>query len=155
MMTGPTGAEQVVRTFFAEFGPTIDEMIAAAARWCHPDMYWASAGYDPPRVTSRAGLIADLEKARANKDVGGFRYELVHVAATGDIVLNERFDTMFDRAGNVAHEFRLMGIMGVRAGRIAWCRDYFYDTTQFARYLPEAVEQTAAPVLDARVRAGG
>jgi limonene-1,2-epoxide hydrolase len=146
--------ETVVRAFFDAFGPTVDDMIAAARRYFRPDMYWASAGFDPPRVNSLGELVADLEKARANKGIGGFRFELVHVAATGDVVLNERFDTTVDAAGAVVHEFRLMGIMGVRDGKISWARDYFYDTTEFGlHYLPEAHQGGAAKVLDERVRA--
>jgi limonene-1,2-epoxide hydrolase len=146
--------ETVVREFFAAFGPTIDDMIIAARRYFWPDMYWASAGYDPPRVNSLGELVADLEKARANKGIAGFRFELVNVASTGGTVLNERFDTTVDAAGNVVHEFRLMGIMGVRDGKIGWARDYFYDTSEFGEhYLPESRQTRSAKVLDGRVRA--
>jgi limonene-1,2-epoxide hydrolase len=148
--------ETVVREFFTAFGPTIDDMVSAARRYFWPDMYWASAGFDPPRVNSLDDLIADLEKARANKGIAGFRFELVTVAAVGDKVLNERFDFTVDAAGNVVHEFRLMGIMGVRDGKISYGRDYFYDTTEFGEhYLPEPYLGGGARVLDGRVRAGG
>ena len=151
----PADPETVVRDFFAAFGPTIDDMISTARRYFHPDMYWASAGFDPPRVMGLDQLIADLEKARSTSGIAGFRFDLISVAADGDRVLNERFDTTMDEHGNVAHEFRLMGIMAVRDGRIAWARDYFYDTTQFAEhYLPEQHVSLAPPVLDDWVRSG-
>jgi limonene-1,2-epoxide hydrolase len=147
--------ETVVREFFASFGPTIDDMIAAARQFLHPDAYWASAGFDPPRVTGRSELIADLEKARANKGIAGFRFELVNVATTGNKVLTERYDSATDSEGNLVHEFRLMGILGIEGGKIRWARDYFYDTTEFAEhYLPEAHRNGAAKVLDGLVRSG-
>jgi limonene-1,2-epoxide hydrolase len=130
-------------------------MAAAAKRYCHEDMYWASAGYDPPRVASRAQLIADLEKAKANKGISGFSFDMVHIAADGPFVLTERFDNAFDADGNVAHAFKVMGILKVEDGRIRWFRDYFYDTAEFAEhYLPEAHVSSAPKVLDGYLRAG-
>lgn len=146
--------ERVVRDFFAAFGPTIDEMVATVGRLCHEDLFWASAGFDPPRVTSRAQLVEDLQKAKANKGVAGFRFELVHVAADGPHVLTERFDNAFDETGGLVHSFKVMGTLKVVDGRIAWVRDYFYDTREFAHYLPEEFSGAAPRMLDAMLRAG-
>jgi limonene-1,2-epoxide hydrolase len=145
----------VVSEFFALFGPSHDQMVAAAQRYCHEDMYWASAGYDPPRITSRARLVADLEKAKANKGISGFTFDIVHIAANGPIVLTERFDNALDADGNLAHAFKVMGILKVEDGRIRWFRDYFYDTGEFAEhYLPEPHVSAAPKVLDGYLRAG-
>ncbi|WP_081236723.1 limonene-1,2-epoxide hydrolase family protein [Streptomyces viridosporus] len=145
----------VVRDFFAHFGPTHDDMVATARRLCHDDLWWASAGFDPPRVTSLEQLVADLEKAKARKGVAGFRFELVHAAADGPHVLTERYDDAVGADGELLHSFKVMGTLKVEDGRIRWVRDYFYDTREFAeRYLPEDFTTDRPPLLDDHMRAG-
>lgn len=149
------GPLEVVRDFFASFGPTHADMVAAARRLCHEDLSWASAGFDPPRVSSRDQLIGDLERAQATSGVAGFEFVLVHAAADGNYVLTERIDDAFDADGRLLHSFKVMGTLKVVDGRIAWARDYFYDTREFAaNYLPDQAAPERISVLDARLRAG-
>ncbi|MFF3896314.1 limonene-1,2-epoxide hydrolase family protein [Streptomyces sp. NPDC001812] len=145
----------VVRDFFARFGPTHDDMVATARRLCHDDLWWASAGFDPPRVTSLEQLVADLGKARDRKGVAGFRFELVHAAADGPYVLTERYDDSVDADGELLHSYKVMGTLKVEDGRIRWVRDYFYDTREFTEgYLPEDFATGRPPLLDDHMRAG-
>lgn len=144
----------VVREFFATFGPTIEEMIETARRLCHDDLFWASAGFDPPRVTSLAELVEDLEKAKANKGIAGFRFEMVHIAADREYVLTERLDDAFDAQGQLVHSYKVMGVAKVIDGKIAWVRDYFYDTREFAAYLPEEFNSDRPTILDDMLRRG-
>lgn len=96
--------------------------------------------------------MGDLEKAKGK--LGGFKYEIITSAANGDRVLTERFDNILDFDGDVVHEYKVMGIARVRDGRIIWWRDYFYNTNEFEKYLPEPYVPVGPPVLAARIRAG-
>jgi limonene-1,2-epoxide hydrolase len=144
--------EVVVERFLSESSGTMDDHIAASLRWVHPDAYFATGGFDPPRIPDRDTLVGDLEKAKAK--LGGFKYEIITSATSGDRVLTERFDNILDFAGNVVHEYKVMGIARVREGRIIWWRDYFYNTNEFEKYLPEPHENTEPPVLAGWIRAG-
>jgi limonene-1,2-epoxide hydrolase len=142
----------VVERFLTESSGTMDEHIAASLRWVHPDAYFATGGFDPPRINNRDDLVGDLEKAK--KKLGGFKYEIITSATSGDRVLTERFDTILDVDGNVVHEYKVMGIARVRDGRIVWWRDYFYNTNEFEKYLPEPYVPDGPPLLADRIRAG-
>ena len=142
----------VVERFLMESNGTMDDHIAAALRWVHPEAYFGTGGFDPPRIKNRADLVGDLEKAKRN--LGGFKYEIITMAVSGDKVLTERFDNILDFAGNIVHEYKVMGIAGVRDGRIVWWRDYFFDTREFDKYLPEPAEPAGMPVLAQRIREG-
>jgi limonene-1,2-epoxide hydrolase len=142
----------VVERFLTESSGTMDDHIQAALRWVHPDAYFGTGGYDPPRISNRDDLVGDLEKAKHK--LGGFKYEIISMAVSGDKVLTERFDNILDFDGNIVHEYKVMGIAGIRDGRIAWWRDYFYDTKEFDKYLPEPHVPSGPPVLAGRIRAG-
>jgi limonene-1,2-epoxide hydrolase len=145
--------ETVVERFLTESSGTMDDHIAACLRWVHPDAYFGTGGFDPPRIRNRADLVGDLEKAKGK--LGGFKYEIVTVATSGEKVLTERFDNILDHDGNIVHEYKVMGIAGVRDGLIVWWRDYFYNTNEFEKYLPEPYVPDGPPVLADRIRAGG
>jgi limonene-1,2-epoxide hydrolase len=144
--------EDVVARFLAESSGTMDDHIAAALRWVHPDAYFATGGFDPPRIKNRDDLVGDLEKAK--KKLGGFKYEIITSATSGDRVLTERFDNILDHDGNVVHEYKVMGIARVLDDRIVWWRDYFYNTNEFEKYLPEPYEPVDPPLLAKWIRAG-
>ncbi len=82
-------------------------------------------------------------------------YDLAHVAAHGPHVLTERVDSAYDVDGNLHHAFKVMRRIKVEEGRIAWVRDYFYDTRVLAEnYLPEAHEGEHPLILDDVLRSG-
>ncbi|GAA4752937.1 hypothetical protein GCM10023350_42800 [Nocardioides endophyticus] len=145
----------VVVEFFSTFGPTVDDMQATALRLCHEELWWASGGFDPPRVGSRQALVDDLEMARRSHGISEFRFEMVHIAADGDYVLTERLDDAYDADGSLVHSFKVMGTVKVEDGLVRWVRDYFYDTREFAaNYLPEAFSSDDPPILEQHLRAG-
>jgi limonene-1,2-epoxide hydrolase len=130
----------------------MDDHIEACLRWVHPDAYFATGGFDPPRIPNRDVLVGDLEKAKAK--LHGFKYEILTIASTGDRVLTERFDNIVGHDGEISHEYKVMGIAKVVDGQIVWWRDYFYNTAEFEKYLPEPHVATEPPIMSQRLRAG-
>ena len=144
--------ETVVERFLLESNGTMDDHIASCLRWVHPDAYFGTGGFDPPRIPNREVLVGDLEKAK--QKLRGFKYEIITSAVSGDRVLTERFDNVIGLDGEISHEYKVMGIARVVKGKIIWWRDYFYDTKEFEKYLPEPHENSETPVLSGRIRAG-
>src|SRR5215210_2384717 len=106
---------EVVERFLMESNGTMDDHIEASLRWVHPDAYFGTGGFDPPRIPNRDVLVGDLEKAK--KKLRGFKYEIITMAVTGDRVLTERFDNIIGLDGAIAHEYKVMGIARVVEGK--------------------------------------
>lgn len=62
--------------------------------------------------------------------MGAFHFETLRQVVDGDVVMNERVDTISMADGNEI-AIRLMGVFVLRDGLVAEWRDYF-DMTQFA-----------------------
>jgi limonene-1,2-epoxide hydrolase len=121
----------VVRDFFDNFGPTIEQMVRTVERLCHQDVWWSSAGYWEPRFTGLAAFVSELERPKTSRRSVGMVVETISLAVDGSKVLTERIDHLVDPDGKPISDIPVMGVTGVEDGKIRWGRDYFFDTRAF------------------------
>jgi hypothetical protein len=79
--------EEVVRRYWAEFGPTYNDAVASSRRWLHEDVNLVSFG---SRIENLDALLADLEQARDKMGIHGYRVYMRNVAANGPISVTTR-----------------------------------------------------------------
>lgn len=77
--------------------------------------------------------LAEFKAGFAAFPVTEAAFEILHIAANGNIVMTERIDR-FMLAGKPL-VIRVMGVFEIRDGRIAVWRDYF-DMAEFASQMP-------------------
>ena len=80
------------------------------------------------------GAMSGTDEIRAGIEgflaMGSFHFETLRQVVDGDLVMNERIDTItLGDGGEIA--LRLMGVFELRDGRVAAWRDYF-DSAPFA-----------------------
>ena len=73
------------------------------------------------KVFGHAGVVESLEPFFAGCD--GIRWEVLHQAASGDVVMNERIDRF--QIGGTWREVAVAGLFVFRDGKVALWRDYF------------------------------
>ena len=110
-------AEEVVTAFMAEFDaehPDADALIA----YFTDDAVYHNMPMDPAE-----GIEAVGEALKGVSQMTSRGWEVVHQAANGNIVLNERVDRFLMGDKEVA--VQVCGVFEVRDGKIARWRDYF------------------------------
>lgn len=73
------------------------------------------------KVFGHAGVVESLEPFFARCE--GIRWEVLHQAASGDVVMNERIDRF--EIGGTWREIAVAGLFVLRDGKVALWRDYF------------------------------
>lgn len=73
------------------------------------------------KVFGHAGVVESLEPFFAGCD--SIRWEVLHQAASGDVVMNERIDRF--QIGGTWREVAVAGLFVLRDGKVALWRDYF------------------------------
>jgi limonene-1,2-epoxide hydrolase len=121
----------VARDFCANFGPGYDDAVATCKRLIHPDVSWQSVTSDVHPVESLGALLDDLRRARDAMGAEGFRIDVHHIQADGDVVLMHRTDVILDADGKVLDELDMMSMLCIEDGKIRWSRDYFFDSRRF------------------------
>ena len=124
--------EDVVRNYWAQFGPTFDDAVASSRRWLHEDLELVSFMSPDNPIKKLDAMLEDLERARANAGIHGYAVELPNVAANGNVVFAERHETMLDKDGKPLTAFDVVGVFEVEDGKIRRFTDYFFDTRQMA-----------------------
>jgi limonene-1,2-epoxide hydrolase len=130
-------AEQLVLDFFAGMGPSLEAFKDTFRRCMADDVVWESVGFD-----RHEGLADCIDYLDTLNRLTGMEYctiDVLHIASAGDVVLTERVDTMHRSDGSVILDFRLMGALEVRDGKVTRYTDYL-DTLATATTL----EQLAA-----------
>jgi limonene-1,2-epoxide hydrolase len=118
-----TSAEKVVRDFCAAWSrKSIDELLGFFA----PDAVYHNMPMQP--VQGAEAIRAVFEQFVAPADA--VQFELLHLAASGDVVHTERVDRF--RFGDKTVALPVAGVFEIRAGKIAAWRDYF-DMQDFMR----------------------
>jgi limonene-1,2-epoxide hydrolase len=124
--------ENLVRSFLAGMGPTLDDFKATYRAMLTDDVEWESVGGKP-----HLGLedcVHHLDELRQETGMERCEIEILNIASSGDVVLTERLDTMIRADGSPILTFRIMGTFVVRDGRIERYTDY-YDSLGAARSL--------------------
>jgi limonene-1,2-epoxide hydrolase len=121
--------EEVVRRYWAEFGPTYNDAVASSRRWLHEDVNLVSFG---SRIENLDALLADLEQARDKMGIHGYRVYMRNVAANGNAVFAERREELIGADGAVKAVFDVVGVFTVDDGRIRRLTNYFFDSREMA-----------------------
>jgi len=124
--------EQLVVDFFAAMGPTLDDFKRNYRERMTEDVVWESVGF-PPHEGIEA-CVAYLDELNRRTQLEYCTIDVVHLASAGDVVLSERIDTMHRADGSVIMDFRIMGAIELRDGKIARYSDYFDTAPVRAAY---------------------
>jgi len=122
--------EQVVFDFLTGMGPTLDDCKRDYREHMTDDVVWDNVGF--PAINGIDACIAHLDTL---KELTGMEYctiEIYNLASTGNVVLTERLDTMYREDDSVIIDYRIMGALEVRDGKICRYTDYF-DTIPTAQ----------------------
>ena len=122
--------EQVVFDFLTQMGPTLEDVKRDYRERLTEDVIWDKVGF--PVIN---GLEASITHLDMLKEVTGMEYctiEIYNLASTGNVVLTERLDTMYREDDSVIIDYRIMGALEVRDGKICRYTDYF-DTVPTAQ----------------------
>ena len=120
-------AEAIVNAFMAEFDAE------------HPDAeqlasyFTEDAVYHNMPMTPAEGIEAVTAALAGVSQMTSRGWEVLHSAANGDVVLNERVDR-FDMGGTEV-AVQVCGVFEIRGGKIARWRDYF-DMASFQKQMP-------------------
>jgi limonene-1,2-epoxide hydrolase len=93
-----------------------------------PEFLTADVEYENVGVTDTRGLEDAVKTIEGFVQGLGFASMIVQMrsmAASGNVVLTERVDDLYDAQGRRLASLRVMGVFEVRDGKIAAWRDYF------------------------------
>jgi limonene-1,2-epoxide hydrolase len=111
-VTGPASTVEEFLTLLEQ------QQAEAACALLSPDVEWRNTGMPTFRGAKVAGMLRDMERRSI-----GFRVDLHHVAANGDVVLTERTDHLTYR--RVHTSFWVCGTFRVEEGLITLWDDHF------------------------------
>ena len=117
----PRDVERVVRDFFDAW--ETDGFVPAFERFMHPDAVWQNAGF--PDAVGRTAYMALLDKYNDFSGMPRARVQLKNLAVSGNVVLTERVDHLFNHEGASTHPAAIMGTFVVENGLITRYSDYF------------------------------
>ena len=131
-------AEQMVFDFLTHMGPTLDDCKRDYREHLTDDVVWDNVGFPVIR-----GIDACIEHLDTLKQLTGMEYctiEIYNLATTGNVVLTERLDTMYREDDSFIIDYRIMGALEVRDGKICRYTDYF-DTIPTAKAFAHLFDQ--------------
>jgi len=120
-------AEAVINAFMAEFDaehPDADQLAS---------YFTDDAVYHNMPMAPAEGIEAVKAALAGVSQMTSRGWEVLHSAANGDVVLNERIDRFEIGGTNV--EVQVMGVFELRDGKITRWRDYF-DMASFQKQMP-------------------
>ena len=120
--------EKVVRSFLRTW--ETHGFVPAFERYLHPDAVWQNSGF--PDAVGRTAYMALLHQYNEFSGMPFGRVELKNISARGGVVLTERVDHLFNRAGDTTHPAAIMGTFVVENGVITRYSDYFDPRPFFA-----------------------
>ena len=120
-------AEAIVNAFMAEFDAEHPDADTLASYFTDDAVY-----HNMPMAPAE-GIEAVKAALAGVSQMTSRGWEVLHSAANGDVVLNERVDR-FDMGGTVV-SVQVCGVFEIRDGKIARWRDYF-DMASFQKQMP-------------------
>lgn len=96
---------------------------AAVQEFFTPDCVYENVGVS--NTTGPGEALAFLDGFAQQLGFASMKYEMHGIAGTGNVVMTERTDHLFDSAGRRFATLRLMGVFEIKGGRISVWRDYF------------------------------
>ena len=120
-------AEAIVNAFMAEFDAEHPDADTLASYFTDDAVY-----HNMPMAPAE-GIDAVKAALAGVAQMTSRGWEVLHSAANGDVVLNERVDR-FDMGGTEV-SVQVCGVFEIRDGKIARWRDYF-DMASFQKQMP-------------------
>lgn len=102
---------------------------AAMTEFFTPDCVYENVGMT--YSTGAAESIAVIDAMSKQTGFASLMVEMREIIASGNVVMTERTDHLYDASGRRLVSLRVMGVFEIRGGKIAGWRDYF-DTAAFA-----------------------
>ncbi|MCY4618593.1 MAG: nuclear transport factor 2 family protein [Chloroflexi bacterium] len=121
-------AEALVNAFMAEFDAEHPDADTLASYFTDDAVY-----HNMPMAPAE-GIDAVKAALTGVSQMTSRGWEVLHSAANGDVVLNERVDR-FDMGGTEV-SVQVCGVFEIRDGKIARWRDYF-DMASFQKQMPD------------------
>ena len=112
-----------VEAFFAECAKGPTEMHAAFNAYFTAATIWENVRM--PTTTGADAALALLTKLERRAGFDRFSAEMLAIAERHDSVLTERVDRVYNAAGAVMHELRVMGMFELAGDKITRWTDYF------------------------------
>jgi limonene-1,2-epoxide hydrolase len=130
------GNEAVVREFLTCLGPDMDGVRAAIELFMTDDVVYDNPGL--PQCQGQAGVIGLYEEF---EKIAGFTrvdIEMLHVLASGNLVMTERIDSAISADGGLigGESTPAMATFELRGGKISAWRDY-YDPTSLLKHFAD------------------
>jgi limonene-1,2-epoxide hydrolase len=122
-------AMRTVIDFFNRWGPTKGDLKQSMRDYLGDDGIWENVGLAVTRGADEA--IGFIDGFDAQMPFEYISVEMLHGAATGNVVLTERIDHLHAADGKILLSIRMMGALEVEGGRIVRWRDY-YDTASLS-----------------------
>jgi limonene-1,2-epoxide hydrolase len=119
-------AEKVVRAFFDSWDK--DGFVVAFEKHLHDDVLYQNLGFDDVKGKKAALGVIDYYLSISNMPYGWVEY--IAIASSGNMVLTERVDHLFNADKTKKHATKIMGAFEVKDGKIIRYSDYF-DPRQF------------------------
>ncbi len=123
-----SNAEAIVNAFMAEFDaehPDVDRLAS---------YFSDDAVYHNMPMAPAEGIEAVKAALGGVSQMTSKGWEVLHSAASGDVVLNERIDRF--EVGGREISVQVCGVFEIREGKIARWRDYF-DLASFQKQMPD------------------
>lgn len=116
-----------VLAFFGEWKPALADMLASMERRFTDHTVWENVGIS--KTTGYAEAKAFMDGFAQMKPIEWGEVIVHHIAANGNVVLTDRTDNFYDKAGNLVVSIPLMGVFEMDGDKIVAWRDYF-DTAK-------------------------
>lgn len=123
-----SAAVDTVNRFFKAWEPA-QGYREAMTDFFTPDCVYENVGMT--HSTGAAESIAILDGMAQQMGFASLIVEMREILASGNVVMTERIDHLYDVAGRRLMSLRVMGVLEVKGGKIEGWRDYF-DTAAFA-----------------------
>ncbi len=121
-------AESIVNAFMAEFDAEHPDVDALAAYFTDDAVYHNMPMPPAEGIEAVKAALAGVSQMTSKG------WEVLHSAASGNVVLNERIDRFEIGGANVV--VQVCGVFEIRDGKIARWRDYF-DMASFQKQMPD------------------
>lgn len=121
--------EEAVRGYFSSSGPTHAEFVADTRRWLADDVVWIDRS-NPDGVQGLSAVVEELERAKS-LGIEYMSFEIYDLVVVGDAVLTRRNDRLHAADGTVLANLDMMGYNRVVDGKIAYGKDYHFETAAY------------------------